>query len=139
MQTESDGRPGPYYLNATALILGPEGAVTPKAMSSTFYAELDAEFNQFKNHVLVQTGNFSEAWPTWEIHPHGDEIVYLLSGVVDFVFWTGDDEQVLRLGKPGSAVVVPKGTWHTVRPLEPASMLFITPGEGTINAEKPGS
>ena len=129
--------PGPYALDATRLILGPSGAVTPKAVTPTFYAELDEEFDQFKGHVLVQTCEFAEAWPTWEVHPHGDEIVFLLSGAVDFVLRTGDGEQTIRVDEPRSSVVVPRGTWHTARPLRPTTMLFVTPGEGTVNAEHP--
>ena len=130
--------PGPHDLDRTRMILGPSGAVTLKQVSPTFYQELDAEYDDFRGHVLVQTFEFSEAWPTWEVHPHGDEIVYLISGAVDFVLWTGNGEEVLRVDTLGSAVVVPQGTWHTARPLAPTSMLFITPGEGTLNAEEPG-
>ena len=34
-------------------------------------------------------------------------------------------------------VVVPKNTWHTALTDTDCAMLFITPGEGTINAEEP--
>ena len=129
--------PGPFTLNLTRLIMGPDGAVTPKDMSPGFYAELDSEFDGFRGHVLVQDGEFAEAWPTWEVHPHGDEIVYLLSGDTEFVLREDGDETVLRLNEPGSAVVVPRGCWHTARPLAPTKLLFITPGEGTVNAEEP--
>ena len=130
--------PGPHDLDITRMILGPSGDVTPKDDSPTFYQELDAEFDRFKGHILVQTGESAEAWPTWEMHPHGDEIVYLLSGACDFVFWRDGNEDVLRIDRPGHAVVVPKGTWHTVRPIDATRLLFITPGEGTLNAARPG-
>jgi mannose-6-phosphate isomerase-like protein (cupin superfamily) len=80
---------------------------------------------------------FDEAWPTWEIHPHGDEFVYLFEGDTDMVLKTGDGEVTLRLDTPGAYVVVPNGTWHTARPYAPTRMLFVTPGEGTLNQELP--
>ena len=33
--------------------------------------------------------------------------------------------------------IVPRNTWHTARVTSPTTMLFITPGEGTLNAEQP--
>ncbi len=129
--------PGPYVLDETRVILGPGGDVTAKAVTPNFYAELDQEFGGFKGHVLVSRHAFSEAWGMWEVHPKGDEIVYLISGDVDFVLWTLEGEKTVRVDRPGSCIVVPKGVWHTARPNAPTSMLFITPGEGTQNAESP--
>lgn len=106
-------------------------------LSPGCYAELDDEFDGFRGHVLVQDGEFAEAWPTWEVHPYGDEIVYWLSGDTEFVLRQEGAETVLRLKEPGSAVVVPRGCWHTARSRAPTRLLFITPGEGTINAEEP--
>ncbi len=130
--------PGPYALDEVRMIMSPDAAVTPKAVTATFYQELDQEFAGFKGHILVQSGEFSEAWPTWEIHPHGDELVYLLYGDTDFVLWDGGEEQLVRLREPGELVVVPRNTWHTARPHAATKLLFITPGEGTLNAEQPG-
>ena len=104
---------------------------------SDFYQELAGEFEPFAGHLLVAQHQFDQAWPTWEIHPPGAELVYLLSGDVDVVLWTEDGEQTVRVNQPGSYIVVPKNTWHTARPRQPSSMLFVTPGEGTQNAETP--
>ena len=130
---------GPHELSTTRLIMGPDGAVTAKAVTATFYPELETEFNGFRDHVLVQDGEFAEAWPAWEMHPHGDEIVYLLSGNTDFVLRKPGGDEVLHLGEPGMAVVVPKGCWHTARPRAPTRLLFITPGEGTQHSENPSA
>lgn len=129
--------PGPYAIEATRLILSPKGDATPKAVSPTFYEELGGEFDGFAGHLLISRYGFDEPWPTWEIHPHGDEFVYLLSGDVDFVLHRKNGDETLRVSEPGSYVVVPKNTWHTARPHAPTEMLFVTPGEGTLNAEKP--
>ena len=130
--------PGPFDLASTRLILNPEADAIPKAVTPNFYGELDAEFDGFAGHVLISQHEFDEAWPSWEMHPKGDEIVFLLQGDVDFVLWTDAGEKTVRVDRPGSTIVVPKGTWHTARPLKPTTMLFVTPGEGTENAEEPG-
>ena len=36
-----------------------------------------------------------------------------------------------------ASIVVPRNTWHTAKVSEPTQMLFVTPGQGTINAEHP--
>ena len=131
--------PGPFDLDSTRLILSPGADATPKAVTPGFYEELDTEFEGFAGHMLVSQHAFDEAWPTWEMHPKGDEVVYLLEGEVDLVLWTDEGEKAVRVDRPGSYIVVPKGTWHTARPLKPTTMLFVTPGEGTLNAEKPGA
>ncbi len=130
--------PGPHDLETLPVVLGPGGDASPRAMGPGFYEALDRDFDGFAGHLLIAKHVFEEAWPTWEMHPAGDEIVYLLFGEVDFVLWTGTGEEVLRVDRPGSYVVVPKGTWHTARPRRPSGLLFVTPGEGTQNTETPG-
>lgn len=34
-------------------------------------------------------------------------------------------------------VIVPRGTWHTVRVHSPATLLFMRPGQDTENREQP--
>jgi mannose-6-phosphate isomerase-like protein (cupin superfamily) len=129
---------GPHDIDTTAFILGPDGAGTSKTVTPTFYQELGEEFPDFRGHVLIQRFTFSDPWPTWEVHPEGDEFVYLIEGDTDFVLMVEGNETTLRVSDPGSYVVVPRGTWHTARPHAPTTMLFVTPGEGTLNAETPG-
>jgi mannose-6-phosphate isomerase-like protein (cupin superfamily) len=65
----------------------------------------------------------------WEMHPHQDELLYLIEGAID-VFLRAEmerpDEQVLHLHH-GEACVVPKGMWHRQVVLAPCKMLFLTP------------
>ena len=129
--------PGPHDLDAVRYILGPSGEGTNKVVTPNFYQELDEDFDSFHRHVLVQRFQFDEPWPTWEVHPEGDEFVYLLEGDTDFLLKIDGGERVVRVSQPGSYVVVPKGAWHTARPHAPTTMLFVTPGEGTLNAENP--
>lgn len=61
-----------------------------------------------------------------EIHPDGDEILYVISGRLRV---TGDSEPeaAVELG-PGDACIVAKGEWHRVRVLEPTRLVHVTPG-----------
>jgi quercetin dioxygenase-like cupin family protein len=61
-----------------------------------------------------------------EVHPDGDEILYVLSGRLR-VIGESDPGAALDLG-PGDACIVRQGEWHRIRIIEPAKMLHITPG-----------
>jgi quercetin dioxygenase-like cupin family protein len=125
--------PGPHHLERTRAIYGPGVALTLKRVTPAFFEEL----GDFRGRILVSRFSFDAAWPTWERHPAGDELVYLLEGDTDFALWSPAGERVVRVHEPGTYVVVPAGTWHTARPRRPTSMLFVTPGEGTENAAEP--
>jgi len=77
--------------------------------------------------------NFNEDWPSWEIHPKWDEVVILLPGKVTFVLQNENGESSVSLTEEGSYIMIPKGVWHTARTNSKSKMLFITPGEGTLN------
>lgn len=67
--------------------------------------------------------------------PHGDEWIGLLSGDFDLTMElpdVPDGQRVVRLHKPGSFVIVPKGVWHTAKVRAPSFALFVTPGQGTL-------
>lgn len=61
-----------------------------------------------------------------EVHPDGDEILFLISGHINVVFLADpvDDIEV----KPGSGLLVPKGMWHRVDIIEPSPIVYLTPG-----------
>ena len=101
------------------------------------YERLDRDYGDFAGHVLVASHAFDDDWPTWEVHPAGDEIVILVSGDVDLVLAGAEEDDVIRMTEPGTFAVVPQNTWHTARIRRHSVMLFITPGEGTENREEP--
>ena len=94
----------------------------PKLMSGAFGLD---------DGRLFSRGSMDATWKQWEMHPAGDEIVMLLSGVVDFVLELDGGEQIVTLDAPMSFVVVPAGVWHTARVHEPGEAIYITPGKGT--------
>ena len=61
-----------------------------------------------------------------EVHPDGDEILYVGSGRLRV---TGESEPsaAIELGA-GEACIVRKGEWHRVRVLEKTQLIHITPG-----------
>ena len=61
-----------------------------------------------------------------EVHPDGDEILYVISGLFSVTSDSNRDES-LRLG-PGDACIVERGEWHKVHVLEKGQLLYITPG-----------
>ena len=101
------------------------------------YERLDEEYKEFAGHLLISNYTFDADWPTWEVHPAGDEFVILLSGEADLVLAKDDGDVTIAMTEPGTFVIVPQNTWHTARVRSNAVMMFITPGEGTINAAEP--
>jgi len=120
-------------LASTFVVVEPHHAAIPIAVTPTIFEELDRRFDNFKGRLLVSSFSSESDWPTWEIHPAGDEIVCLLSGDVTMVLDRNGAEEIVHLRDSGSFVIVPKGTWHTARTSVATRMLFITPGEGTEN------
>jgi mannose-6-phosphate isomerase-like protein (cupin superfamily) len=61
-----------------------------------------------------------------EMHPDGDEVLYLIFGRIRVVFLDSpiDDFDV----EPGDGLIVPKGMWHRVDILEPSQIVYLTPG-----------
>ena len=61
-----------------------------------------------------------------EMHPHGDEVLYLISGAVRVVFEAPDFDDVDM--HPGDGLVVPRGVWHRVDILKPSEIMYATAG-----------
>lgn len=61
-----------------------------------------------------------------EVHPDGDEILYVISGSIQ-ITWESDPNASIELNA-GEACIVPKGEWHLVHLLEKTQLVHITPG-----------
>lgn len=117
---------------STHLRLKPDGHAEKLPVGPEFWPDVMAgRLGSFHHEYLVTTFTFDEDWASWEMHPNGDEIVVLLSGVVDFILDVPGDQQTVSIRQPGDYAFVPQGTWHTANVLEKSMMLFITAGEGT--------
>ena len=63
-----------------------------------------------------------------ELHPDGDELLYVITGSVRITCEASPGQFTDLL--PGEACIVPKGEWHKVALLEPTRLLHMTPGPG---------
>ena len=66
-----------------------------------------------------------------EMHPHGDELHYLVSGELDLVFIADDGTQTAISMQPGTMANVPRGVWHRIETRAPSRGVAITAGRGT--------
>ncbi|MBC3920093.1 cupin domain-containing protein [Undibacterium sp. CY18W] len=114
----------------TYIALAPDGQSTVLPGGDAFWSLPMAEIDQYGKHWLISEYAFDADWPSWEMHPHADEFVYMLSGAADFVLKVDGAEQHIAL-KAGKAVLIPRGHWHTAKMTTPGRMLFFTRGEGT--------
>jgi mannose-6-phosphate isomerase-like protein (cupin superfamily) len=122
-------------LESTYLRLRPDCSIEKLPVDATFWPRLiSGELGDFHHEYLVTSYTYSDDWPSWEIHPNGDEIVCLISGAATMVLEAPDGQHTrIELQQPGSFAFVPRGTWHTAKTSQPTAMLFITAGEGTRN------
>jgi mannose-6-phosphate isomerase-like protein (cupin superfamily) len=67
-----------------------------------------------------------------EVHPDGDEFLYLVSGTIELILDDGDDRgagaETSVLLRGGDAFVVPRGVWHRLKTVEPSHLIHVTPG-----------
>ena len=108
---------------------GPDAIVVP--VGKDFWARI-AERTDLHEGRLVMVGGQSTDWTNWEMHPAGEEVLYLLSGALDLVLQNqnNDGERTVEL-RAGRAFIVPRGTWHRGIVRSPYTILSITYGAGT--------
>ena len=119
-------------LSDNYLKLKADSSIEVLSGGADFWGKLmQGEYGDFRGEYLVTTSTFNADWPRWENHVNGDEIVFLLSGKVEFFLELEEGTASVIVDKPGQYVLVPRNTWHTARTSVETSMLFITAGEGT--------
>lgn len=82
---------------------------------------------------LVSSYTFGESWTSWEMHPHGHEVVVCTAGKITLhqEHPDGHISQVILL--PGDFAINEPGVWHTADVEGDATALFITAGLGTTH------
>src|ERR1700687_3339718 len=70
---------------------------------------------------------------SWERHPGGDEMIYVVEGAAELVTLTDDGPVKSKLHE-GSLFVCPRGLWHRTIPHPSVAAIYMTPGEGTENS-----
>lgn len=119
-----------FDLRKTFVNLNREGDADRIDVTEDFWAEL-REGTRRLDGYLITVSEIHNDIPHWEMHPNGDEVLYLLSGKLDILIeQSGREQRVpLRSDRPGT--VVPAGAWHRAVVVEPGQMMFVTWGEGT--------
>jgi mannose-6-phosphate isomerase-like protein (cupin superfamily) len=106
------------------------GAV-PMEVGDDFWEQSDSRVDLHEGRLMCAFHNTND-WPTWEMHPAGEEIVYLLSGAIDLVLQEPDGDRIIEL-RNRAACIVPRGVWHRGIVRMPSDVLHITRGAGTQN------
>jgi mannose-6-phosphate isomerase-like protein (cupin superfamily) len=123
-----------FDLASTYVCLSPSGSASTIEVTSEFWTTID-ERSDLADGRLVAAFRCDADWPHWEMHPHGEEILVLLSGKLAMVFDEGGKERNVAL-EEGRACIVPRGTWHRAIVHVPGTLLGITYGRGTQHRDR---
>jgi mannose-6-phosphate isomerase-like protein (cupin superfamily) len=121
------------------LLLEPEGAAVLLPGGRPFWGQLMSgnpgdpgirRLMDSEHGRLLSALTMDADWTNWEMHPVGDEILFMLEGEANFLLEHADGVREIEL-VAGRLLVVPGGVWHTAKVRKPARLLAITPGRGT--------
>lgn len=126
---------GAFSLTTTPAHLGLGARVVPQPpfTGADWYADYsDRTAADGVEGRLVSMHTFTRPWDTWEMHPHGEELVVCVAGTLRLIQERAGGEVQVTL-RAGEAVINPAGVWHTADLPEggAATALFITAGLGT--------
>ena len=119
-----------FLPDETYALLDSSGGIRPAPGGRAFWAQPPEVLDALGADWLVSEFLCESDWGSWEMHPGGDEFVYVLDGDIEFLLEMPEGLVNRRIEGRG-AVVVPRGIWHTAKVLKPARMFFITMGGGT--------
>jgi mannose-6-phosphate isomerase-like protein (cupin superfamily) len=118
-----------FELGGTYVQLKDGGGTSQVEAGNDFWARLPGRAELAEGRLVWAAAQVRDS-ANWEMHPQGDEVVYLLSGAIDLVVQAGEAERTVTL-RPNNACIVPKGIWHRIVVQKPANVLSITPSAGT--------
>jgi quercetin dioxygenase-like cupin family protein len=134
---------GPFDLASTPIhlgsIVGADGSAVPlsgfRFDGASFGSYVAEHCRPGAPGRLVMVETTRESWPAWECHTEGDEIVIVLEGTAEFIQDIDGQERRIAV-RPGSAVINPRGVWHTADVQEPLKAVYITPCPGTRHRKR---
>ena len=112
------------------LSLKSDGEIKTIEGGEKFWILSSEELDKIGEDWLITEFESAEDWTSWEMHPNGEEIVYLLSGAADLILEKEGIQKTFELRGKG-LVIVPHETWHTAKIFEPSNFLIITLGKET--------
>jgi len=122
-----------FSLARTFVHLAADGKASEIAAGPDIFRNLKSR-QDLQNGRLMGALDLSPGTSHWEMHPDGDEFLYLLSGSMDVELEEGNEKRCIRLsGMTGC--VVPRALWHRTVVHQAGRMIFITPGKGTRHRE----
>lgn len=107
---------------------GPDA--TPVPVDPEFWSRISERHELHEGRLVMVFDQERGPWSGWEMHPAGDEVLYLLSGAMELVLEQSGAESRVRL-QAGGAFIVARGTWHTADVISEGRLLAITRGAGT--------
>ncbi|HSG89125.1 MAG TPA: hypothetical protein VLA56_07930 [Pseudomonadales bacterium] len=115
--------------------LGPGAGATvepPFDGSPAWYAAYEARHGDEDDEGrLVSRFTFDRAWTSWEMHPHGSEVVLCLAGRMVLHQEATDGATATVPLVAGEYAINGPGVWHTADVDGEATALFITAGRDT--------
>ncbi|MBB5710188.1 cupin [Sphingomonas xinjiangensis] len=125
--------------NPAHLGLGATASVEPEFTDESWYAAYSARHAADGiEGRLVSQYSFDQSWDSWEVHPHGGELVICTAGTLTLHQEHPDGSTHTIILHANDYAINPPGTWHTadVPPGTTATAIFITPGEGTTHRRR---
>jgi len=121
------------------MLVEPDGAAVPLPGGMDFWSQLmsgnatDPGIRRLmgsEHGRLLSVLTMGTDWTNWEVHPAGDELLFMLEGNATFLLDLSDGVREIPLAS-GRLLVIPKGVWHTAKVGVPSRLLAITAGHGT--------
>jgi mannose-6-phosphate isomerase-like protein (cupin superfamily) len=114
---------------STYVSLAPSGGASRIEVTAEFWSTIDGRDDLAEGRLMAVFACAAD-WGHWEMHPHGEEVLVLLSGRVTMIFEEDGLERDVEL-QQGRACIVPRGTWHRATVAVAGQLLAITYGRGT--------
>ena len=125
-QALSMTNPSPFSLGGNVADIRRDGSVTIRSAPPGPPRRIDG-------YTFGSAANVEGPGPhRGEVHPDGDELLYVVSGTMELILDDGNQHAVgvetKVLLRAGEAYVVPRGVWHRLEALEPSHLIHVTPG-----------
>ncbi|WP_051980665.1 hypothetical protein [Burkholderia sp. 9120] len=127
--------PTALHLNDTCIFLARDGTVRSYAKTAETLRKSgsDPELTDGRMLAMFHVSSPRDVhYPTWEMHPDGDELLILASGSLSVEVRDGKTICSARLPSQ-AAFVVPAAQWHRLIVHEPSVLIAITPRRNTVH------